>query len=288
MRDLKTILAAIHMTTLDEEVIKRALLIARETNAQLHFVYAIDIPVMDIEITSEFLKREFDKDAIKKETLNKIDALNLYKGVKYIVHITIGDAVEQVIHIAEKIKADLVVIGSTSKAKIEEYYLGSTSQKIAQEGGYPVLVVKNNVEGSYKNILATTNFSDSSKKSVLFAQIAFKSSPISLLHAYKDLDDLTINYYKIGSEKSVNNQEFLGRPHADIFKQDVGIKKLDIIKSSSSIDKSLLEYIKNKKSDLIVIGSSGSDIAGSFLSSTATYLLRKTLSDVLIYIPLNK
>ncbi|MCK4975069.1 MAG: universal stress protein [Sulfurimonas sp.] len=288
MRELDNILAAINMSALDDEVIKRAMLIAKEANAQLHFIHAIDIPVMDIEITSEFLEQKIDKDAIKKEIIHKLDALNGYEDIEYIVNITIGDAAQQVMHIAEKFQADLIIIGSHSKAKIEEYYLGSTAQKIAQKSGLPILVIKNSVQGAYKNILAPTDFSNSSKKSVLFAKIAFKSSPITLVFAYKDLDDLTIEYYKLDSDENEKKPEFLGRPHADIFKQEVGIKKLDMIKSSSSIDKSLLEYNKTKKNDLIVLGSAGSDVAGSFLGSTAAYLLRNTHSDILIYIPLNK
>jgi nucleotide-binding universal stress UspA family protein len=288
MRTLNTILAAINMYTLDDEVIKRAMLIAKEANAQLHFIHAIDIPVMDIEITSKFLKQKVDKDAIKKEIISKLNALDGSENVEYTINITIGDATEQVMHTAEKIQADLIIIGSHSKAKIEEYYLGSTAQKIAQESGLPILVIKNSVQGAYKNILAPTDFSNSSKKSVLFAQIAFKSSPIGLVFAYEDLNDITIEYYKLDSDENEKNPSFLGRSHADIFKQDVGIKKLDMIKSSSSVDKSLLEYSKTKDSDLIVLGSAGSDIVGSFLGSTAAYLLRNTQSDILIYIPLNK
>ena len=288
MRELDTILAAINMSALDDEVIKRAMLIAKEANALLHFIHAIDIPIMDIEITSEFLEQKIDKDAIKKKIIRKLDTLNGYKDVEYILHVTVGDADQQVMHIAKKILADLIILGSHSKAKIEEYYLGSTAQKIAQESGLPILVIKNSVQGDYKNILAPTDFSSSSKKSVLFAQIAFKSSPIGLLFAYEDLDDLTMEFYKLDSDEGEENPDFLGRPHADIFKQDVGIQKVDMIKSSSSVNKSLLEYIKTKKSDLIVLGSSGSNVAGSYLGSTAAYLLRNTQSDILIYIPVNQ
>ncbi|QOY50978.1 universal stress protein [Candidatus Sulfurimonas baltica] len=288
MRKLHIILAAINMSILDDEVMKRAMFTAKETNAQLHFIHTIDIPLMDIEITSQYLGKKIDKDAIKKKIVHKINALNESKSVEYIVNITIGDASEQVMHMAEKIHADLIILGSHSKAKIEDYYLGSTVQKIAEESGRPILVIKNSFQGAYKNILAPTDFSSSSKKSVLFTQIAFKSSPIILIHAYKSLDDFTMEFYTLKSNNEEEYPDFLGRSYADIFKQDVGIRHIDMIKSFSSINKSLLEYVQNKQSDLIVLGSSGSDIVGSFLSSTASYLLRNTFTDVLIYIPLNQ
>ena len=287
MRKLNTILAAINMSALDNEVIKRALQITKSSGVQLHFIHAIDIPVMDIEITSEFLSQKIDKNAIKKEIIHKIETLNSYKNIEYSVSVTVGGAAEQVMHMAKKIKADLIIIGSHSRQRVEECYLGSTSHKIAQKSGYPVLVIKNSVKGAYTNILAPTDFSISSKKSILFAQLAFDSSKIKLIHAYKDLNDLTIEFYKLDSNENEDYPEFLGRPHADIFKQEVGIKDIDMIQSSS-INKDLLEYIKSQKSELCILGSSGSDMAGSFLSSTAAYMLKNSPSDILIYIPLNK
>lgn len=287
MRKLNTILAAINMSVLDDEVIKRAIEISKEKGAQLHFMHTIDIPVIDIEITSEFLKQKIDKEAIKKDILHKIETLNSYKNIQCNVSVTIGNAAEQVIHMAKKIKADLIIIGSHSKPNIQERYLGSTAQKIAQKSSYPVLVIKNRVQGAYKNVLAPTDFSISSKKSILFAQLAFNPSEIKLVHAYKNLDDLTMEFYKLNSNDNDEYPDYLGRPHADIFKQELGIKNIDMIKSSS-IDKDLLEYLKTQKSDLCVLGSNGPDIAGSYLSSTASYLLKNSLSDILIYIPLNQ
>lgn len=287
MRNLNTILAAINMSVLDDEVIKRAIEISKDKGTQLHFIHTIDIPVIDIEITSEFLEQKIDKDAIKKEILRNIESLHSYKNIQCNVSVTIGDAAEQVIHMAKKIKADLIIIGSHSKQRVEERYLGSTAQKIAQKSSYPVLVIKNRVQGAYKNILAPTDFSISSKKSVLFAKLTFEPSEIKLVHAYKNLDDLTMEFYKLNSNEDEDYPDYLGRPHADIFKQEVGIKNIDMIKSSS-IGKGLLEYLKAQKSDLCVLGSNGCDIADSFLGSTGSYLLKNLTSDVLIYIPLNR
>ncbi len=288
MRELNTILAAINMSALDEEVMKRAILMAKEAKAQLHFIHAVDIAVLDIEITSEFLKQKIDEESIKKKIRQKLDTIDGSQDVQYILHVTIGDAAEQVMYTAKKVRADLIILGSHSKTKIEDYYLGSAVNNIAQKSGLPILIIKNSVEGIYKNILAPTNFSSSSKKSILFSQIVFKSSPIELVHIYKEIDDLTIEFKQLKEDKSDEESVFLGRPLADIFKQDVGVSKIEMIKSSLSVNEALLEYIKAKKSELLVLGSSGSDMVGSFLGSTAAYLLRNTQSDLLIYIPLNQ
>ena len=277
MRELNTILAAINISVLDDEVIKRAILMAKETKAQLHFIHAIDIAILDIEITSEFLKQKIDEEGIKKKISQKIDMLNEGKDIQYILHVSVGDADEQIIYKAKKIRADLIILGTYSN-----------TNNIAQKSGLPILVIKNSVNGTYKNILAPTDFSNSSKKSILFTQLAFKSPTIELVHIYQELDDLAIEYSELDSDKDSDESVFLGRPLANIFKKEVGIQKIEMIKSSLSINESLLEYIKAKKNELLVLGSSGSDIAGSFLGSSAIYLLENTQSDILIYIPLNQ
>ena len=282
MRKLNTILAAINMSVFDNEVIKRAILMAKENDAQLHFIYAIDIPVIDIEISSESLKQNINKDSIKKEISQKIDAIDGSQNLEYFIHISVGDASPQIIHLAHEIHAELIILGSHSKVKIEDYYLGFTVNYIAQNSALPVLVIKNRVDGMYKSILAPTDLSSSSKKSILFAKIVFKSLPIKLVYAYEELDDLAIDYLKLSPDKNDDEHVFIGRSHISTFKEDVEIDDIEMLKKSSPINESLLEYIKKENSDLIILGSSGSDIAGSYLGSTAAFLLRNIHSDILI------
>lgn len=285
---LSTVLAAINNSIFDDEVVKRAILTVKESSAQLHFIHSIDISVIDIEITSEYLKEKIDKKAIEKEIRQKVNMVDGSENLDYVIHITVGDTVEQVIYTAQKIRADLIILGSHSKLKIEDYYLGSTVNNIAQKSGLPILVIKNRVQGAYKNILAPTDFSSASKKNILFAQIAFFPCPIELMHVYKELDDLSIDMIQVDLNKSDKERSFVGRPLALKFKEDVKIKKLEMLKSSESIDETILEQVKFRKTELLVLGSNGSDILGSFLGSTTAYLLRNAKSDIFIYIPLNK
>ncbi|MBU0719938.1 universal stress protein [bacterium] len=286
MRTLKTILVALGMSDTDTKVIQRALLIAKDVHAQIHFIHIVDIPVLDIEITSEFLSQEIDKEDLKKRMIQKVNDAGDTHGLEPHFHIKIGTPSEHVIHTAQKIQADLIVMGAHTRPKIEEYYLGSTAENIAKKSARPILVVKNSVQGVYKNILAPTDFSLSSKKSIKFAQIAFKSSEIKIAHAYMDLDAFDLEHtdiYEYDSKDSITgNYSKIER-----FKNDIGIKKLDLFESGTSLDQSIADYIIAHQSEIIILGSSGSDVIG-YLSSVASGLLRKTPSDVLIYIPLTQ
>ncbi len=133
MKELNTILAAINMSTFDDEVIKRAVLLAKENDVQLHIIYAIDISVIDIEISLDSFKKKIDENDIKRKITQKLTSIDASKEVEYFIHIAVGDAEEQVVHLAKKIRADLIILGSQPKIKIENYYLGSFENNIAKK-----------------------------------------------------------------------------------------------------------------------------------------------------------
>ncbi len=141
-------------------------------------------------------------------------------------------------------------------------------------------MIKNSISTHYKSILAPTDLSKPSKEVILFSQAIFKNSNIKLLFAYENLDDLKIDYLDNNSDNIS-----LGRPRIDIFKEDVHVEEIEMLKCSKSIEKDLLNHIKTTDADLLVVGSSGTDIAGSYFSSTANALLRSSQLDILLYIP---
>lgn len=278
-------MAVINVSIFDNDIMKRAILMAKEANAQLHFLYAVDIPIMDIDISSKYLNEKIDEQKIKKELSKKIATIEGAKDFECFIHVSVGDVSEQVIEFSHKIRANLIIIGSSLKMKVEDYYLGSLANTLAQKGSLPILVIKNSADGYYKNILAPTDLSENSKKAILFSKVVFSKTPINLVFAYDDIDDLTIEYQELDSGSNDNEHIFLGRSHLDIFKQDLSIDRIDLIRGPLSINENLINYINNFHSDLIILGSAGSGLLGSYLGSTATYLLRNIDSDILLYIP---
>ena len=54
----------------------------------------------------------------------------------------IGDPAAEIIEIAEKEMADLIVIGSRGLGTIKGVFMGSVSQKVAHHSSCPVMIVK--------------------------------------------------------------------------------------------------------------------------------------------------
>nr|WP_319538165.1 universal stress protein [uncultured Methanospirillum sp.] len=70
-----------------------------------------------------------------------IDAL-LHAGLSYDLKVAIGEPSVEIVAIAKKEMADLIVIGSRGLGAIKGVLLGSVSQKIAQTAPCPVMIVR--------------------------------------------------------------------------------------------------------------------------------------------------
>lgn len=62
--------------------------------------------------------------------------------IEFFVHARIGDAVEEILGLAEDIGADLIVIGSRGRGGFRRVLLGSTTEAIVREAGCAVIVAR--------------------------------------------------------------------------------------------------------------------------------------------------
>jgi nucleotide-binding universal stress UspA family protein len=53
-----------------------------------------------------------------------------------------GLPAEEIVHVAQKMQVDLIVMGNKGRRGIDRWVLGSVSEKVLQQAECPVLVVK--------------------------------------------------------------------------------------------------------------------------------------------------
>lgn len=84
--------------------------------------------------------------------------------------VKIGVPYEQILRVAEKSFADMIVIGAYGKGYVEGNFLGSTLQKVIRFASCPVLAVKNALDGNaFRKIAFATVFNTAGK--VAFGKI---------------------------------------------------------------------------------------------------------------------
>jgi nucleotide-binding universal stress UspA family protein len=284
MKEVKTILVAIDFSAMAQEALKRAISIAEDKDAQLIVIHVIEPPFIE----SPFLKL-VDKDEIKQELENNIDELNAEANVKYVLFVESGLAVDTIVCKTETTKTNLLVIGTHGKDDIRSNYFGTTALKLVQKTHIPVLIVKNEVNNSYQKMLAPTNLTDYSKKSILFANALFSKSAVKYLYAFESVDELQALRYHISTEQMNEfKMELLfdAKTALEKFVKEVGGGEKGLIHFEASINEDILGYLIKDKADLLVLGSKGVNNLNSFLfGSTASYLIQRSPIDVLAYVP---
>ena len=284
MQEVQQVLVAYDRSRMSQEALKRAISVARKKEAQLIVVHAIE----PLFVQSPYAK-SVDKDAIRLEITKQVDQLNIEAQVEYMLFIESGKAVETIILQAEKTQTDLIVVGSHGKDDVDSNYFGSTTLKLVQRTHIPILIVKNRIDTIYKHMLTPTNLSAYSKESILFANTLFTKPTRKYLYAYETIDRLQAKTYHFSDEQAKefrSERKTIAKSALETFVKEIDGGEMALIDYTASINEDLLEYIGEDNADLLVLGSKGVGNLNSFVfGSTASYLVRYSPVDVLVYVP---
>lgn len=115
---------------------------AKQSNAQLHLLNVL--PGIHMSMVASY----FPKDAAQKMKqdvsvqLNAFAQQHINEQVPYQVHIAEGKAYKTILQYADTLRADLIVMPSHKRSKLDKAVLGSVTSKIVQDSPIQVLVVK--------------------------------------------------------------------------------------------------------------------------------------------------
>ena len=118
-----------------------AALMARDMGARLHVVMVV--PDFGMSIVGNYFPEDFEETALKEaaEKLKAFVASHVEDDVPVQVHIGHGTIYEEIIHIADKIGCDLIVVGS-HRPELQDYLLGPNAARVVRHAKQSVLVVR--------------------------------------------------------------------------------------------------------------------------------------------------
>ncbi len=284
MKQIRQILVAIDSSAMAEEALIRAISVAKATDAQLMVLHVIE----PLFFESPFFD-PVNEDKIKAKIADQMERLNSKNSVKYLLFVESGKVADAITLKAQKIQADLLVVGSHSKEDISSKHFGSTTLKVIQNTHIPVLIVKNKVHGIYQKMIAPTNLSAYSKESIRFANALFAEASKKYLYAHETVSELQAVTYSISDEQRETMRKTLAEKARDALQQfadETGGAETELIDYTASINEDLLAFIEADTADLLVLGSKGVDNLNSFIfGSTASYMLQRSPLDVLVHVP---
>jgi nucleotide-binding universal stress UspA family protein len=127
--------------------------LAGKTGSELHIVYVggegfYETPLVDLAtLEPTWVAREYpdllsDIELTERELLdNEVEKVMAAGGTVTQAHLSMGKAAPEIIVIAEKIDAGLIVMGSRGQGGIRRAVLGSVSESVVKHAHCPVLVV---------------------------------------------------------------------------------------------------------------------------------------------------
>jgi len=144
MKPIGTILAAVDFSEHADQALDVAVEFAKQFGGELHLVHALDmrIPLMtpyEIVIPTAFVEEARGAAASKLDVLVQKAAT---EGVTATSHLSELPAASAIVELAEKLGADLIVMGTRGHTGLKHVLLGSVAERTLRHAPCSVLTVK--------------------------------------------------------------------------------------------------------------------------------------------------
>ena len=273
MKLLEKILIATDLGPASEEIIKNGSELAKLVGAKVVLLYVLDL-TNDSPKIKEILLEAVNTQlrALKKGIIKK--------GVECEEPIVAyGSVYNEIVKEASINDVNLIFIGSGNETSKSRFTLGLNAKRVIQKTKIPVWVNKPKSNLKVNKILCPIDFSDSSELALKNAIVLCKkfNAKLYILNVYESIhpvDYLNVNYLnnEIENERKINETQFYH------FLSKINFRNIvfETILSSGFADVEILSTIKDKKIDLLIIGTTGKrGIAKLFLGSTTEKVIRE-------------
>jgi nucleotide-binding universal stress UspA family protein len=270
---MKKILVPIDFSKPSEYAARMAAKIAKKTGASITLIHLIELPsgVSDMGYRSRFnipesmlyLRKTKEKVLEFKKSFFSEDLTVAY-------FIKLNNPFDGIIKYADKIDADLILMGSKGHSKFEEIMIGSNTEKIVRNSKVPVIVVKRDSKKfSLKNLVFASNFKKENKE-VFTKFLNFANAFNSKIHL------LRVN------TPSQFESTFTTEQKMKNFIKEYNLPKYSLnIYNDTSIEKGIINFSRENKADLIALSTHGrSGISHLFSESVAKTLSKKALKPI--------
>jgi universal stress protein E len=281
-RSLHRIVCATDLSARSTAAWLRAAALARQTGARLTLLH-----VIDPRLPARAARRRANRAYV--EMLSQADrAIGATAGFIDVV-VRRGRVRGTIARIADEVGADLLVVAAPKLRRFDSI-VGTTAERLVRTAKRPVLVVRREMQGSYRSVAIAADLSSASLPMLRTAVClgAIESATATLVHgvhpSYDDmlrstgLDESTIDRYHFGAQENA-------RQRLQTMIADAGLapERAAVIVRSDSAAASICAVLEQQRAELLVIGASRWFLLKRLLiGSVADRLLRAAECDVLV------
>ena len=282
------ILAATDFSTRSNRALRQAGLLAQKAEIKLHVLHVVDDDQPDELVRME--KREAERVLAEQ-----LDTMPELRGVQSRPMVVTGDPFDGILRAAAELDANLIVMGSHRKQLLLDVFVGTTIERVIRRGAFPVLMVNNESQLKYRNVVAPVDLSEASANAL---RVALSTGLVGdnraiLVHAFSALwkgkmfvagtEQAQIDSY-VASERQRAMDELTTFLVANDLKDGQWSLRLDEGGPMEIISR----IVADMRPDLLVMGTHGrSAIIKALIGSVTEEALRSLSVDILA-VPLRK
>lgn len=288
MTSLTSILAATDFSVDGNNAVRRAALLAHEHGARLRILHVLNAagckPLRDwFSPTLDFdLKAAQSREALRRLAVEISGAYDLTASVEVIV----GDTFETLMQASEHV--DLVVLGRRGRGRFNGLLVGRTVDRMLRICRRPVLVVKTSVQGTYRRVLVSIDFTASSDAAIRVADRMRREEGMHVFHAINSkreavLRDADVPEHVIRESRLMEEGAINARMRRKVARLGLDSTPMNYALAYGPPVCSILRHAHRLGADLIVAGKQGRSTLGSFLlGSVSSRVLSEATCDMLI------
>lgn len=274
MRLLQDILVATDFSKSSDRAIQASVLLAKKFKSRIALVH----------VASEENVSEKTKTLIEQSIHNKLVELKeqIFKEGVSVSDILIesGVAFEKIIQVAQAQNVNVIVAGSGSKDKNDNFKLGTTVEKLMRKNQIPLWVVKNEDVKPISKITCPVDFSDASRRALLNA-ITFAekfNAELSVLHVFVPIVSTSVRI-SLDIEEENKNLKNEKEKEFDRFLNEIDFKSVKFTKNllMGMPDVEIFKAIKQQNTDLLLMGTTGKNSLSKLLMGSITEKVTREL-----------
>lgn len=283
---MKKIMMATDFSERSERALRRAILLAKQFQARLVFVHAVDDDQPTYLVESE---RDLADDLLGQLRNGLLDVESLECETR----VLIGDAFEALRLAAEAEKPDLLIIGAHRRRLLHDIFIGTTAERTIRAVNCPVLMANTMPLGPYRSVLQSTDLSSASRDALRrFKQLGIgAAAKNAILHVFNvPVLRLAMGHSisEDGRMQHIDAAQDQARRALFDFLAEAGLQEMKTIVQfeKTSVPHLIEKVAAEEKADLVVLSTKGlGGVPRALMGSVTEEVLRTSKIDVLAIPP---
>jgi universal stress protein E len=295
MENLRTVLVGVDYSDPSDNALREAARIARWDGARMVVLHVLDDRVLErarkeIALTDRLLADA--EGRLRRHVEETVGS----GSAELVCEFIIGHPFEELMAMAEKIAADLIVLGSHGIIRDEHYRLGTLATRCVRKAKTNVLIVRDWQDGPFKKVCTCVDFSTPSRHAAAAAvHIAQQDeAALDFLRIHQPIGALVGGTGFFVGEMPVYSPENdaaivrMAEEKLGAFAEEVagGCPHETHVYNETSLRGGIVEYLKNSTPDLVVLSARGhTSIRNMLIGSTAEKIIHGADCSTLVVKP---